>query len=301
MQSLIAEIQRDALDNSVPIESLLRRVKLAAAKLQLDSLEAWVEQELSGYTGEVPDYRNAYGKPAAWNPYKGWIPVYVPDDRISDLISTARVAQSISSLRDLVDQEDHSNPLHFPIPDGLVAQLNELMNFQTARMVIQISRGHVIGILDRVRNMVLDWAIKMEKQGIVGEGMSFNAQEKEEAKQVMANFSVGNIESFVGNLGSGNTAGDIHVSNVSKNQVLELTRQIKSSVNELEKAGVDIKALEKIVNSIEIEAKSELVDSNRLSNLLSDARTALVGAAGNLTAEGAMAGIAGLLKMLGTG
>jgi hypothetical protein len=46
---LIAEIQRDALDQSAQVVSLLRKVKLAAAKLQLPSLEEWVECELKGY------------------------------------------------------------------------------------------------------------------------------------------------------------------------------------------------------------------------------------------------------------
>lgn len=296
MTSLISEIQRDALDSSIPIESLLRQVKLAAAKLQLETLEVWVEQELSGYRGEIPDYRKAYGQPAAWNPYNGWIPVQTQDERIADLISTARIAESISSLRDLVKTEDRNNPLHFPVPSGLVSELNKMMNFQTARMVIQISRGHVINILDQVRNMVLDWAIKMEKQGIVGEGMSFNTREREEAKQVMANFSVGNIGTFTGNLGTGNSSGDI---SFSKQEVVDLTQKIQSSFNELEQAGVDIEKLTKTVDAINSEMETGNVNSGRLSNLLSDARSILIGASGNLTAEGAIAGISGLLKLLG--
>lgn len=135
MSGLIDEIQRDALDNKIPIESLLRRVKLAAAKLRLDTIEAWVEQELAGYAGEVPKYRKAHGQAAAWNPYHGWLPVHVADKRISDLISEARIAQSISSLRDLVDKESGNGTLHLPIQTDLVVKLNEIMNFQTARKV----------------------------------------------------------------------------------------------------------------------------------------------------------------------
>jgi hypothetical protein len=167
MTGLIEEIQRDALDNKIPIENLLRRVKLAAAKLQLPSVEAWVEQELAGYATTVPEYRKAYGQPAAWNPYHGWQPVQVTISEISDLISEAQVGQSISSLRDLLENGSGDGVLHFPIPAGLVAELNKVMNYQTARMVIQISRGHIVGILDHVRNMVLDWAIEMERKGVV--------------------------------------------------------------------------------------------------------------------------------------
>lgn len=299
MSGLIEEIQRDALDNKIPIENLLRRVKLAAAKLKLENLEEWVEQELIGYRGKVPDYRKAHGQPAAWNPYHGWIPVHVSDERISNLISEARVGQSISSLRDLLESGSDSGLLHFPIAAGVVEKLNKMMDFQTARMVIQISRGHIVGILDYVRNMVLDWAIEMERQGVIGEGMSFSASEREDAKQVMANFNVGNIGSFIGNMGSGNTSGEINTSGVSAPQVLDVTNKIKAALPELEKAGADRAALIRTIDAIETEATSEHLDHGQLRRLLSDVRSALVGAAGNLTADGAIAGIAGLLKLFG--
>lgn len=299
MSGLIEEIQRDSLSTDIQIETLLRRVKLAAAKLQLNSLGEWVEQELIGYVGEVPEYRKAHGHPVAWNPYNGWIPVHVANEQVSSLISVARIGQSISSLRDLLENESANGQLSFPVSSGLVAKLNEIMNFQTPKMAIQISRGNVVGILDHVRNMVLDWAIEMERQGVVGQGLSFSVNEREEAKQVMANFNVGSIGSFIGNMGSGNTSSDINASGVSVSQILEVTDKIKAMLSELENAGADGAALTKTIGGIEAEAEREKPDQGKLQGLLSDARLALVGATGNLTAEGAIAGISGLLKMFG--
>src|SRR5271166_6150518 len=51
MASIIEQIQHDALDRSVRASDLLRRVKLAATKLSLGTVEDWVEQELNGYKG----------------------------------------------------------------------------------------------------------------------------------------------------------------------------------------------------------------------------------------------------------
>jgi hypothetical protein len=57
MPTIVEQIQRDALDTTIPVSTLLRRVKLAAAKLGIPSVESWVDAELNGYTASVPDYR----------------------------------------------------------------------------------------------------------------------------------------------------------------------------------------------------------------------------------------------------
>jgi hypothetical protein len=75
LPSIVEQIQRDALDNSVSVSALLRRVKLAAVKLRLGAVEEWVERELNGYTSPVPDYRVLRGTPMARNPYTGWHPI----------------------------------------------------------------------------------------------------------------------------------------------------------------------------------------------------------------------------------
>jgi len=89
MAGLIEEIQRDAIDRTVPVATLLRKVKLAAAKLKLPALEEWVESELNGYSGAVPDYRKAKGQPRAFNPYNGWIPIVLDDPKHQKMISVA--------------------------------------------------------------------------------------------------------------------------------------------------------------------------------------------------------------------
>ncbi|PSM15936.1 hypothetical protein [Nitratireductor sp. StC3] len=298
MGGLIEEIQRDALDSKVPIEALLRRVKLAAAKLQLGDLQSWVEQELNGYPGELPAYRKVVGQPAAWNPYNGWIPVH-DDERLMEIISDARVGQSAASLRDLLDKNS-DGPLHLQVPAGLVSQLNQMMKFQTPRMVLQISRGHIVSILDTVRNMVLDWAIEMEKKGVLGHGMSFDAGETKMAQAAMQTINIGQIGSMVGNLGTGNSTGDITVSQASVSRVSETVAKIKQSVPQLVEEGADGAKLGKVIEHLEAELATQQPKPSRLKGLLEDARSALAGAAGNLTSEGALAMIAAAMKALGS-
>jgi len=42
-----------------------------------------------------------------------------------------------------------------------------------------LGRASIRGILDAVRNMVLEWTLKLEKDGIMGEGLTFTSEEKD--------------------------------------------------------------------------------------------------------------------------
>jgi hypothetical protein len=298
MSGLIEEIQRDALSTNVPIDALLRRVKLAAAKLQLSSLEAWVEQELNGYNGEVPAYRKIVGEPTAWNPFRGWIPVFSEDEHFMDLISEAPLRDPVGTLQDLINN-NFGGRLQFPLPVGLVASINQITDFQTSRMAIRFGRGSIVSIIDTVRNKVLDWAIEMERRGVLGHGMSFDPQEKIQARNAMTTFNIGSIGNFVGNMGAGNSSGDIVASIDVVQKIKDVITKIESSQDELVRGGVNGKLLSSKMREIDAAVKTVKPEKGRLKALLEDARTILTGAAGNLTAEGAIAMIKEAVHLLG--
>jgi AbiTii len=170
--------------------------------------------------------------------------------------------------------------------------INNLMDVQFGTMAVHISTSQVHGLLDAVRNLVLEWALKLERAGINGEGMSFNREEKQLAKEASTTINIGSIGSMIGNLGSNNSSGDISASRISTDQVGEIVCQLKSHVPALKAAGADAKMLDK--------ALSELSESNPTESVtrgaLTDLRNALSGAAGSLIASGA---ITMITKMLG--
>ena len=47
--SIVAELIRDATGSSVPVQELLRRLKVIAARTRTKDLADWVEHELTGY------------------------------------------------------------------------------------------------------------------------------------------------------------------------------------------------------------------------------------------------------------
>ena len=44
-----------------------------------------------------------------------------------------------------------------------------------------LSQSDAVAIVDHVRNLVLDWALGLEKAGITGEGLAFTPKERQQA------------------------------------------------------------------------------------------------------------------------
>jgi hypothetical protein len=70
--TIVEEMQKAVLDPTVSVSDLLRRVKYVAVKLRLGGVEDWVEQELNGYSGDVPEYRLTIGQPMVGIPIVGF-------------------------------------------------------------------------------------------------------------------------------------------------------------------------------------------------------------------------------------
>lgn len=302
MRGLIPEIQRNALDLNVPIDAILRKVKLCTTKLDLSSLEAWISQELDGYSSKaaLPGYRELVGEPLALNPYNGWIPMFFKSANDRQAVTRVDVRQPISTLRDLIDNDNDNGMFYYPVPEYQVLAINRRMNFQSSRMVLKIGRTSIIMILETVRNMVLDWSVEMEKKGVLGEGMYFEPVEKERAERAMSTISIGG--NFVGNLGNHNASRDIvstSVVDVQVRAIVDAVSRIRDELPALRIAGADTEALAPYLDAVEKEAKSSAPNPRKLTSLLDGARSILVGAGGNLTAEGALALIAAAARAVG--
>lgn len=105
MGGIVIELQREALDEKISIESLIRKAYLVAKKLKLKEFEKWLNQEQNGYKKEIPEYRNITGEIKAWNPYHGWIPMILPA-KVADIASRMPIPNSISSLLDVYNSSE---------------------------------------------------------------------------------------------------------------------------------------------------------------------------------------------------
>ncbi len=293
---LIEEIQRDAFDQSVAVSVLLRKVKAAASKLDLPPAEQWVEQELSGYTSEPPDYRILMGKPKALNPHRGWIPILFEDEGLNETLQTCVIRQSVASLEALLQKKD-ADHVQFPIPPQVILDINRMSEWggQFGTMAVHLSQSQIHGLLDAVRNLVLEWALKLEKAGVTGEGMSFNKDEKQRAHSAQTTFNIGHIGSMVGNLGVENRSTAITASNIKVDQVSKVVEQVSAAKNQLTEAGADGPALEAALAVLREQLGRPSPDPSLVTGALQDLRNALSGAAGSLLASGAIHAITTML------
>ena len=129
MDGIILELQRDAIDEHIDINALLRKAYLVSYKLKLNDFEEWIRQEQEGYSGEIPKYRYISGSIKALNPMRGWIPVmFTPD--IEEIVSKFPMPNSISAIYDLYNSgEDQS--IAFTLPSDLIESLKIISEIYT--------------------------------------------------------------------------------------------------------------------------------------------------------------------------
>ena len=270
----------------MPISALLRRVKLAAAKLGLGAVEDWVDQELQGYTSDVPEYRVLQGQPMVRNPYSGWSPI---GGSVKGLSKRGN-GQSIAEIEHLLANAAKGDGLHIRYSDSICRALDKTNGVAGWYWGLQVSPSALAGILDRVRTLVLEWAINMERAGVLGSEFNFDKVEKQKAREVGMTINIGSIGAFTGNLGEGNRSGDVTANDVSVAQLHDVLAQIRQHAGELEAAGAERVLVERIA-ALEAEMAKASPDRTIVRGFLTDIRNALTGAAGNLLASGAMPAI----------
>jgi AbiTii len=195
-------------------------------------------------------------------------------------------------------QADKETTFHVRYSDAICQRLDKQNGVRGWGWALEVSGAELAKILDRVRTLILEWAINLERIGVVGSDISFNSAEKEKAKQSAMTVNIGIIHSFTGNLGQDNIAGDIAVGTIHLGQVHDLVGQLKQHADELAGAGVDHKQLEQRIAALEAELAKTAPNQSAIRGLLVELRGGLVGAVANLVASGA---VNLLNQILGTG
>jgi hypothetical protein len=182
MSGLVLELQQAALDSAVSVAEVLRRALMVSKKLRVTTMERWISSELNGYGSDnVPEYRELRLRLMVFNPFHGFQPWSIPNKELVDMLSQCSVAQPLPQLERLL--ADTEVTLQIPFSSDQQAMLMARMDVPMTPTRVA-SSTHVQGILDAVRNQVLDWALELEAQGILGDGLSFSSQEREAAQRV---------------------------------------------------------------------------------------------------------------------
>jgi hypothetical protein len=177
--SLLSDLIDGASGDSVPVSTLLRKVKVLASRAQIDQLAAWVEQELTGYAKEadLPDYRGpftlnaigAYGGPFGSLIQDAPIPSH-PIRKIGlGRYFELRLTESIVEIESLAEsKKELARPWSgdaIGIVNGAIERgeikLIEMHGLMSARSVV--SPNIMVAAVDAVRTRVLDLALELER------------------------------------------------------------------------------------------------------------------------------------------
>jgi hypothetical protein len=180
VEGIVIQLQMEALDESADIETLLLKAYFVARKLQLKEFGEWISYEQNGYKRNVPDYRTVGGEIKAWNPYYGWIPV-IFSGKATDIFNRMFLGVPISAISDAYNNCNGS--VAFAVPGGMTELFNESeSNPQTIYRFFS-PKAELRKIISAVRNHILDWAILLEENGIIGEGLKFTDGELKTAHE----------------------------------------------------------------------------------------------------------------------
>ena len=135
------------------------------------------------------------------------------------------------------------------------AALNKSNNSPGTQYYVHTAQIVFKDIVEQVRNAILDWAIGLEKAGILGDGIGFTMEEKKKAAEASPSI---HIENFTGNFHQGDVMGNqnrtmIDSTDNSENSLTLNTvfEQLIQAVNDSVSKSDDREALIKIIDGME--------------------------------------------------
>jgi hypothetical protein len=214
-EPIVIQLQELASDSSHDVSDLLHKALLVAYKLDLLDFRDWVANELNGYKNidSLPEYRIIRGDLRAQNPFHGFIPFIIPNTEIMNIICTIHVTDSLSSVAHLMSDSTSGVICFFFSPEQEASLMQMQDDFAQLRPLRVVGRNQLAAIIQSVRTRVLDWALSLERAGILGDGLTFTKKERNIA---MTSHKI-QIENFQGVL------GDVHGGQVAQSNSLTVT------------------------------------------------------------------------------
>jgi len=232
--SIVAELQREALDEKASVGGLLRKALVVAHKLDHADMATWIEHELNGYRGDrasIPTYRHLRGEAKVWNPYRGYQPLtFRGSGEFADKATKMPFDQPISEIEEL--GRGDSDGFACTYSPKLEAQFMRAMDMPM-QPSLHFDKSQARGILDTVRNAILKWSLELQKKGVHGEGLTFSPQEKANAAPTNMTFNIGTMYQS------------------------QIQSDVQGSVQTLNAGALDLDAVAKLIDQIERQVKRD--------------------------------------------
>ena len=243
--SLLDEIRSDLVNESAAIANTLRKAKILASAIGLPEFREWIHFELSGYSDweSVPSYRRfratnlgTFGGPFGSEMRNVVLPTVDLPDTIKEFAENLIIFDGVGAL-----QAQDSKSTHRKWPQEMLI---------LARNHIRISGGMVLvdahqpvpayivsGILDQVKNKLLDFVLSLQESSITSEDLDNRAVKPEAVRNLFNYYILGDH-----NVVAGGEHVDQRVTRVQKGDVDSLLDYLsgfnidENDLSELKKA-----------------------------------------------------------------
>ncbi|WP_033827408.1 AbiTii domain-containing protein [Bacillus andreraoultii] len=288
MDSIVLDLQKEAMDSGSSISNLLRKSYVISKKLKIRDFEKWASQELNGYMSNlenIPDYREVRGSLQFLNPIYGWRPVIIENPELADIVSTNKISQPITEIEYLV--ESSNDHLVIQLPQNIQNQLSNWADGRPTKFQVSFGKSQAQQIIDSVRNIILEWSIQLEEDGILGEGVSFSKEEKREADK--QNYTVNNFY--------GNTSGvqiqqhtqhsiQTQINEMDLEKVNEFISMLRGNLSHITLEREVKEALELEISKISNELMTNKPKTQIIKESMRTIKSVLEGITGSLIASG---------------
>ena len=295
MTSLVNQLQREALEQSVRTSDLLRKALVAARKLKIQDIQPWLKSELNGYTNseEIPEYRSVHGEIKTFNPYNGlWMPIMFSESLASlhrSLINR-KCGQSVAELEDLLASA--SGMLTMPYPTKVSARITNAIDLDSPPVLV-VSAAKLRGILDTTRTAVLEWALQLEEQGVTGDGFTFSEEEQTAATGVV--FNIGSMSHSQIQGGTSQSTQTLQHSEIDLDAMRSLVDELHSSLSNLNLPPDEHEEIRHEVATLEAQLGSPKPKSAIIRESCRSIRNILEGASASALATGILTRLGTLL------
>ena len=147
---------------------------------------------------------------------------------------------------------------------------------------LEIAVNLIYGIISTVRDKILEFSLELEKQGILGEGMTFTPKEKMAASNI--SYSI-NIENMTGSQLQQGTTGSTqtYTQSADLSGISAFVEKLLPAIGELSNP-TDRDQLQSDLETIRSQLKAPTPKTGMIRECLNSVKTVLEGAAGNVAA-----------------
>lgn len=252
MGSIVLGLQNEISSSNCDVVNVLRKAHLIASKLKLTDFDRWIQYELNGYPDQesCPEYRKIRGILKALQSYYGWTPILIQDNKAEKMICEKKLVNSISEIISFC--KSSKNVLLLEFSGEQLALLNKMIDsLLPMRCALHVPTTAVKDIEEKVKNTILEWTLKLEAEGIVGENMTFSEEEKVCAANIPQT-----VNNYYGNTSVINSPSDnVQIVSGSENAVSFSYGKVKDMITEVEKS-----ISESDLSKDDMETAAELLD-----------------------------------------